>query len=53
MQHNVIIYSIINDVCREISVSTEELKEVSLFDKKITTLDRIYRISLAKKYGSD
>lgn len=47
MKHNVIIYSIINNVCREISVSTEELKEVVLFDKKITTLDRIYRISFA------
>lgn len=48
MKYRVTIYSVFNDVLREVSVATEDLKEILLFDKKITTLDRIYRISFAK-----
>ena len=48
MKHRVTIYSVINDVLRQVSVGTEDLNEILLFDKKITTQDRIYRISFAK-----
>ena len=48
MKYRVTIYSVIDDVLRTVSVHTEDLNELLLFDKKITTLDRIYRVSLAK-----
>lgn len=49
MKHRVIIYAVVDGVLREVSVGTEERKEIWLFDKVITTLDRIHRISFARK----
>lgn len=48
MKHRVIIYAVVDGVLREVSVGAEERKEIWLFDKVITTLDRIHRISFAK-----
>lgn len=48
MHHRVTIHSITNNACRELSVTVEDLKEISLLDNKITTPDQIYHISLAR-----